>query len=333
MELCDWLDIRDRFRDSILLGNGASIAIDRRLSYRSLYERVCQSGRLNPEIVDMFQHFQTTNFEFIMRLLLEASRVNEVLDIDDDKTKNYYHEIRDSLIDTIRGVHPAYDDVVQLLPKAATFLMGFKTVLSLNYDLLVYWSMLAKNDELECQHFKDCYVYGAFERDFHYLYTPRPPAKGSTLVFYPHGSLFLVTDMYGNEEKVVRSERLILRDAVLERWKEKDHIPLFVSEGDTASKLRAITRSDYLSTVYDSVLRTITGSLVIYVWSASDQDEHISDAIDHSGIDRIAVSVHTESQHWESYCERMTNRIRSTHHLRDVDVDFFDAKCEGCWIY
>lgn len=332
-KLYDWSEIKKRFKDNLILGNGASIAIDDRLSYRSLYEQVCGSGKLNDEIMTMFEYFETTNFEFIMKLLLEASQVNEVLNIDDGKTKDYYYELRDSLISTIRAIHPTYQSVEHLLPQIANFLVNFRTVLSLNYDLLVYWSMLVGNDNLECKWFKDCYVRGEFEKDFSYLYRPLPPAKGTTLVFYPHGSLFLATDIYGNEEKLSHSEDEFLLETILARWKEKEYIPLFVSEGKTTEKFHAITRSNYLNTVYDSILTKINGSLVIYGWSASEQDEHIFNGIDHRGITDIAVSVHTENPNWESYCDRIENRIALTHNLRDVSLYFFDSQCEGCWIH
>lgn len=333
MELHNWSDIKNRFNHNILLGNGASIAIDNRLSYRSLYEQVCEGGGLNPEIIAMFEHFRTTNFEFIMKLLLEASLVNEVLEIDDEKTKDYYHEIRDSLINTIRDIHPTHESVENLLPKIASFLMNFTTVLSLNYDLLVYWSMLEMNEELKCKWFKDGYVHGEFDNEFdEYMYKPQPPAEGATLVLYPHGSLFFVTDIYGNEEKLSRSEDVILLETILARWKEKDYIPLFVSEGDTTAKFHAITRSNYLNKVYDSV-KTIDGSLVIYGWSASVQDEHIFEAIDHKGITDIAVSVHKANPDWESYCDRIDDRFARTHHLKDSEIYFFDSQCDGCWIY
>lgn len=333
MQLYSWSDIREKFKHNILLGNGASIAIDKRLSYRSLYEQVCESGRLNHDITNMFKYFDTTNFEFIMKLLLEASQVNEILKIDDNKTRDYYYTIRDSLIRTIGDIHPTYQSVEHLLPQIANFLGHFHTVLSLNYDLLVYWAMLIGNDNLECQWFKDCYVGGEFEKDFSYLYRPLLPATGATLVFYPHGSLFLATDIEGNEEKLSRSKDEILLEVILGRWKEKDYIPLFVSEGNTTSKFHAITRSNYLNTVYDSILRRITGSLVIYGWSASEQDEHILNGIDHKHITDIAVSVHTENRHWESYCDKIENLIATTHNLKNVNIHFFDSKCEGCWIF
>ena len=334
MELDNWSDIQDKFRDNILLGNGASIAINKRLSYHSLYEQVCESERLNDEIINMFKYFGTTNFEFIMKLLLEASRVNEVLEIDDDKTKDYYYEIRDSLINTIRDIHPTHETVENLLPLIANFLKDFTQVLSLNYDLLVYWSMLEGNDRLGGQWFKDGYVYGEFDNDFaDYMYEKKSPARGATLIFYPHGSLFFVTDIDGNEKKLSRYEDEVLLETILARWEEKDYIPLFVSEGDTTAKFHAIKRSNYLNTVYNSVLKRMTGSLVIYGWSASEQDEHIFNGIDHKDITDIAVSVHTENPNWKSYCQKIANQIDSTHNLKDVNLYFFDSQCEGCWIF
>lgn len=333
MKLHNWSEIKKRFNNNLLLGNGASIAIDKRLSYRSLYEQVCNSGKLNDELLSMFEHFETTNFEFILRLLLETSQVNEVLNIEDAKTKEYYYELRGALISIIRDIHPTYQSVEHLLPQIAKFLENFKTIFSLNYDLLVYWSMLVGNDDLKCQWFKDCFVNGEFERDFHYLYKPLLPAEGSTLVFYPHGSLFLAADIYGDEVKLSRAIEDCLLEAILSKWQEKDYIPLFVSEGGTTAKFRAITRSNYLSTVYDSALTKITGSLVIYGWSASEQDEHIFNAIDHRDITNIAISVYTKDPDWESYCDRIEDRIALTHHLRDVTLYFFDFQCEGCWIY
>jgi len=334
MKLRDWSEIEKKFRHSnLLLGNGASIAIDSRLSYRSLYEQVCNSGKLNDDLLNMFEYFETSNFEFIMRLLLEASQVNEALNIEEDKTKEYYYKLRDALISTIREIHPTYTGAEQLLTTIAKFLKRFGTVLSLNYDLLVYWSMLVGNDKLECQWFKDCFVDGEFEKDFHYLYKPLPPAEGSTLVFYPHGNLFLATDIYSDEVKLSRSIKDCLLEAVLSKWQEKDYIPLFVSEGSTTDKFRAITRSSYLNTVYDSVLTGISDSLVIYGWSASEQDEHIFDAIDHKDIPDIAISVHTKNPSWASYCGRIEDRIARTHHLRESNLYFFDSQCEGCWIY
>jgi hypothetical protein len=193
--------------------------------------------------------------------------------------------------------------------------------------------MLLDNENTESQWFKDCFINGEFEKNFNYLYRPHPSAKGCTLVFYPHGSLFLATDIFSDEKKLSRSGKDYLLETILSKWKEKDYIPLFVSEGNTIEKFRAITRSNYLNTVYDSLLSKIGGSLVIYGWSASEQDDHIFQAIDHRGITEIAVSVHTANPKWESYCNKIEDKIIATHNLRDTKLSFFDSQCKSCWIY
>lgn len=333
MKLHTWGDINTRFRDNLLLGNGASIAIDARLSYKSLLDEVLQARTLEDDLVSMFDYFHTSDFELILRLLLQTRRVNEVLAIKDDKTRDYYYALRDALISTVRDIHPTYENVEQLLSPIAEFLGNFSTVLSLNYDLLVYWAMQVGNDDRKCTWFKDCFVHGAFEKDFHYLYSPHPPAEGSTLVFYPHGSLVIATDFCGNEVKLSRSKEDCLLDAILSRWGDKDYVPLFVSEGDTREKLRAITRSSYLNTVYDSVLSRLKGSLAVFGWSGSEQDDHIFRAIDRGGISDIAVSVYTRDPDWESYCDRFDARIAQTRHIRHSGICYFDAESQGCWVH
>jgi hypothetical protein len=333
MTLSDWQGIKNKFKDNILLGNGASIAIHDRLSYRSLYERVCDNQRLNRELLDIFTRFETSNFEFILKLLLEASQINEILNIPEDKTRRYYYELRDALINTVWEIHPTYENVESLLPPIADFLSNFKTVMSLNYDLMVYWAMLFGNEQWGCNWFKDCYIHGEFERDFEYLSKPQDGVGGATLVFYPHGNLFLATDIYNNEVKLCRTDDDRLLETVLAKWKEKDYVPLFVSEGSSTEKFHAVTRSEYLNVVYDSVLSKISGTLLIYGWSMSMQDEHIFKALDHRGITDIAVSVYTTNSDWEANCFRIQERFRNTHKLKDTNLYFFDSNSEGCWIY
>lgn len=334
MELYKWDTIKNRFKlGTLLLGNGSSIAVDNRLSYKSLYDQVCNSGKLSNEVLGIFKYFNTTNFEFIMKLLLEASQINTVLNINEIKPINYYYELRNALINTVREIHPTYKQVERLLPNISDFLSDFKTVFTLNYDLLVYWAMLVGNEKFKCQWFKDAFVNGFFEYKYNFLYDRYGSAGGSTLVFYPHGSLFLATDTFNNETKLIRSEsKERLLETVLSKWREKDIIPLFVSEGTTDKKFQAITRSGYLNSVYNSMLND-TGPIVIYGWSAGEQDEHIFNSIDHEGVKAIAKSVHVLNTNWETDCEIFKNRISRTRHLADVDVYFFDSASDGCWIY
>ena len=200
---------------------------------------------------------------------------------------------------------------------------------------MIYWAMLHANDEWQKTWFKDGFTDGKhFEEDYKYLFKPKAPAKGATLVFYPHGNLFLATDFMGDEIKVSSDEDNLL-ETVSSIWSNEDAeiIPLLVSEGETKEKLSIIRQSDYLNIVYYDALSKLDKSLVIYGWSMSSQDNHILDAIAKGSLDEIAISVHTEAKDWQFKCEEVERKIRRQKGLTRCNINFFDADSSGCWIH
>jgi hypothetical protein len=77
-------------------------------------------------------------FELILRIVWQASNVNRSLRIPDERTHAAYVSLRDCLIQTVRDIHPEHGRVSAYLPNIYQFLQNFKTVVSLNYDLVVY---------------------------------------------------------------------------------------------------------------------------------------------------------------------------------------------------
>src|SRR5690606_36378391 len=73
-----------------------------------------------------------------------------------------------------------------------------------------------------------------------------------------------------------------------------DRRPLFVSEGDSASKVRTISRSAYLSFCLDR-LRDDEQNTVVFGHSLSTQDEHIIDALVDGKRKKIAVALRPSS--------------------------------------
>ncbi len=330
-----WKEIKDDFKDKLLLGNGASIAVWDGFNYSSLYEEARKADRIGNRLDNLFKDFETTDFEHVLRLLSETKRVNELLGIDEGDTSELYGIVKETLRQTISDIHPAYEDVESSLLPIADFMKQFSTVLSLNYDLVVYWAMLKGNDNYG-QWFKDAFVEdGRFENDFDYLYKPYYDAEGATLVFYPHGNFILATELFGDEIKLTRSGEVYLLDTVLSTWEQGEYIPLFVSEGNTAEKLRAIRRSNYLDTVYDGTVERPSDTMVIYGWSFRDEDDHILKALVNGEPKTVAISVHIESGDVESYCERAEYKISNMHHRLHkksvCKIQFFDAGSEGCW--
>lgn len=332
MKIYDWDEIKHKFQDCLLIGNGASIAVDKRFSYKLLYNEVSKRSVLNEELLGLFKYYDTQNFELILRTLLETNQVNKILNIGDTKTEAYYLGLKNALIKTIRDVHPKYKEVKGYLDKVAEFMCKFNTIFSLNYDLLVYWAMLAYNDS-HGKRFKDCFVNGEFVSDHGYLRKAYGDATGATLVFYPHGSLFFTAEPFGGEAKLSSSGSDYLLDSLLAKWEQENYIPLFVNEGNTQEKLRAIRRNRYLNEVYDYELANLQGSLAIYGWSFGDQDEHIVDALAKGRIKEIAISVHKKEDDWEDYCDKVRAKIIGVSRLKNCEIDFFDAQSKDCWIY
>lgn len=81
-----WLDIADDFTESLLLGNGASRAVDNCFSYDSLKLRAEERGLFNQNVTKLFRYFNTSDFELVLRLIWQASNVNKALDIEDKDT-------------------------------------------------------------------------------------------------------------------------------------------------------------------------------------------------------------------------------------------------------
>lgn len=333
MNLRDWHDIEEHFQSTLVLGNGASIAISDKFNYKSLLETARKKRPITPALDGLFEAMHTKDFELVLEKLAIAQDVNTTLGIVDGKTHEAYEEIRRALIETVQEIHPMYTDVEPDLKLASEFMSRFKTVISLNYDLLVYWAMMLGNESMG-NHFKDCFDPKRFRRDWHSLQEPYK-ANGATLVFYPHGSLALVSQNDGEEAKVTSNVivRSSLLDQIIGTWDKEINTPLFVAEGTSQQKLRAIQRSRYLSVVYDEVLTQPGDSVAIYGWSLDENDKHVAERIC-KGRKRIAISVYrnaTSNGDADSWCESVEKKIHAID--KDVEIDFYDAESAGCWIH
>lgn len=340
-KVVEWSSIKDEFTDKLLLGNGASIAVWEAFRYGSLYDKAVEFGLMRDSVKRIFKHFKTRDFEYILKLLREANSINKMLDIKENSTFISYKEIREALIETVSAIHPKSDDVEHHFLRMAIFMKQFHTVLSLSYDLLVYWAMLRGNDVYRSW-FKDAFVDdGRFRDNFVPLYEPYGGAGGSTLVFYPHGNLILVTQLFGDEVKIKAEEEVYLLNTIIGEWRKGNCIPLFVSEGTTHDKLEAIKRSNYLHTVYDDALSVPCDTVAIYGWSLRPEDEHILSALISCQPKMMAISVHTRSGDIEAKCEKFEYTINSMYRQlkreKKIESDkackivFYDAQSKECW--
>lgn len=326
--IAQWTQIAPNYqRGTILLGNGASMAVSPSFGYGSLLEHAQRSGLLADDVYRLFRFFGTSDFELILRLVWQASNVNKSLEIPDHRTYQAYVNVRECLIQAVRNVHPEYDQVSSRLPSMYQFLKRFDTVISLNYDLLVYWTLTYGFGIPDGHLFKDCFLgNGAFDDAWQRFREPYRE-QTNTLVFYPHGNLALCRNAVEQELKIHNAGAGLL-EAILQAWRSERVVPLFVSEGTMQQKVSSIQNSYYLATVYREVLTSQRFALTLFGWGLGEHDRHLLKRMRGTEIQRVAVSVFRGDQ---VYCNYAYQVIQDD--LGPVHVDFFDSESPGCWIH
>jgi hypothetical protein len=318
-----WNEIKERFTDGLILGNGASMALHPGFGYASLFEAAREHNFITPAVAGIFDVFGINDFELVLRRLWQAKVVNETLGIAAGRVEEAYTQVRTALIETVRHVHISYDDAAVHLKPIYTFMQGFQTVVSLNYDLIVYWAAMQSRNELG-NWFKDCFINGIFADDWEAMRRPYAGAGGATLFFYPHGNLALARAV-DDEEGKLRARGQDLLSRVLEVWESGQAVPLFVCEGTSEHKVKSIRSSSYLQRVNREVLPNIGHSLVIYGWGLAEQEQHILNSLRQSDCKRVAVSVYGGK---EDYMRHAEQTLRS---IGVEEVVFFDSASPGCW--
>ena len=323
-----WASLRDANWQTLLLGNGASIAIHNKFAYPTLHS-VADAKGLLATTAPIFAKLGTTDFEHVLLACWYAEHVNVALGTPSADISAAYAEVRTALIQAVHSVHPVHADVAADLQRAGTFASSFPTVVSLNYDLTLYWAMLLFN-AANGSWFKDAFHHGEFQTDWGYLRRPLPPATGATLVFYPHGSLSVARDYIGDETKIAVAAGDLL-ETITHRWSSGHYVPVFVSEGTSKEKVASIRRSHYLTNVYEEVLPELGENLVVYGWSFDERDQHVLNAISANPPKRMAVSVFTGQPDGDqqAFCHQVLKAAGRS--LPDTVLTFFDSRSPGCW--
>ncbi len=322
VDIVAWNDIKDDYhKGSLLLGNGSSIAVNACFNYPSLYEKAIELNHLTDNVQAVFDKFQVNDFELVLRRLWQAQLVNEALQLPRGKVEIAYEEVRTALIATVRDTHVTYEDAREHLTPIYQFMQEFDYVISLNYDLIVYWAaMLAIREGDRPYSFVDGFIFGEFKHDWKEL-----KEQGNTYLFYPHGNLCLRRDGFSGERKIQAGSNDNLLDAILDKWVNENLVPAFVCEGTEENKRDAISSCNYFERVFYEVLPVIEDRLVIYGWGLGDQDEHIIAQLAKSKIKSVAVAIFGNDL---ALCGKIERK------LKDLNLDelvFFDSTSEGCW--
>lgn len=107
------------------------------LNYKSLFEEFLKN--CEPEDAALFRRFRTSNFESIQEQLLNAKKVNELLNIPSPSIDPTVRKLREGLITSVQKVHPlAHEIDAGVLWNASEALDPFEDIFTLgNYPRTV----------------------------------------------------------------------------------------------------------------------------------------------------------------------------------------------------
>ncbi len=318
----------------LLLGNGFSIACRPNIFiYKKLFEQA-DFTKLPETAKKVFIELNTQDFEKIINLLDNTKAVLKVYEgVSKETLENIAKDaqgLKELLIHTIASSHPEHPS--QLTESEYTscrlFLSNFNKIYSLNYDLLLYWVQM--HDELgvglDCD---DGFRKSEEDLEAEYVIWDSNNAKKQN-TFYLHGALHYF-DTGPEIQKytwINTGVRLIeqIRAAI-----NKNHFPIFVSEGSSKQKIEKIKHNDYLSKASRS-FNEIGGCLFIYGHSLAKNDDHILKSISKGKIEHIFVSIYGDPDSDENkLIIRRANELNLPKRKKPLQVDFYEAKSAKIW--
>ncbi len=258
---------------SILLGNGLSIACDPSFVYNNLLELAVTKG-LPDEVIELFRHLDTANFEQVMQILDESGYISELYGCvcpSLGRIREDVERTKQALIDAVTVVHGRYPNqkALEEVRKLACveFLRPFHLVYTLNYDFLLYWVWQRGLDE-RAWGTGDGFV--SKEGFFTGL------QKGG--IRFLHGALHIYVER-GSTKKhhFGRQGHEALLDQVRDGLDNQKY-PLFIAEGSDAKKRVGIGRNDYLSACFRE-FSEIGPDLVVYGSSLGPSDAHLVESV------------------------------------------------------
>lgn len=250
----------------------------------------------------------SSNFEEVLRAIHHARLVNFY---NWQAIESLYLNVRRALIQAVSSAHVAFEQVP--LDAVYNALRSYSNIYTTNYDLIPYWAAMNKGFDGFCDFF---WTRGTEFDPFNAEDWHR-----RTAIHYLHGGLHLKSTEGGVTIKSPVSRWGALEE-VLSAGGDGD-IPLFISEGTSAIKMRKIRESSYLTFCYGKLLGS-TGGLVIFGHGLdSTFDEHILQGVLNSQVDRVAIGIYSglpieEKNHIAS---RLASRFASGH----KEVSFFES--------
>ncbi|HNO80333.1 MAG TPA: DUF4917 family protein [Phycisphaerae bacterium] len=318
----------------VLLGNGFSIACRADIfQYGQLFDRA-DFKDLEVTARAAFAALQTTDFEIVMRALRQAAKLAAVYAKKQPglgkRLRRDADGLREVLASTIASSHPNRPADIQPEQYTAcrTFLSRFRSIYTVNYDLLLYWALM--QSELEPQISGDDGFRQPEDGPEQYV-TWEVDRTDTQSVHYLHGALH-VFDAGSEVQKYTWCNTGMALIDQIRAALASDKYPLFVAEGSAEEKLDRIQHSGFLNRSYRSFAK-ISGPLVIFGHSLAENDEHILHLIDRGKMSPILVGLYGDpaSASNRQIIERAKRFPSNRPPRRAASVQFFDAESARVW--
>lgn len=260
----------------VLLGNGFSRALFNDIfAYEALFLRA-DFAALDPKVREAFGALGTMDFEVVMKSLRNAGELVNLYQPEQaglvERFRRDAIALREVLAQTVADNHPARPSDVPTAAYSAcrTFLSHFEKVYTLNYDLLLYWTMMRSEVPPSIPDPDDGFRQ---PEDGPAEYVNWNPSESKyQRIFYLHGALHLFDAGAILKKMTWVNTGLALIDQVRAALAQ-NYYPLVVSEGTTDEKKDRIFHSGYLTRGYRS-FADIAGALFTFGFAMSENDDH-----------------------------------------------------------
>lgn len=329
----------------LLIGNGFSIACCPDIfTYGALFEEADFSA-LSPHAKSVFDALNTRDFELVIKALEEAAVIARHYGYSDPDVIATLEAdakgLKDQLARTIAKRHPEHPSIIDETKYRACreFLAVYKGIYSLNYDLLLYWTIMRDDPGLPPIHSDDGFRRGDLGPCGYVKWDPHEAPSQS--IHYMHGALHL----FGRGDEFVKFTWTNTDVRLIEQIRaalEEGRFPRIVSEGTSSAKLDRITHCAYLHKALRSLM-SIGGELVIFGMALTENDEHVLDCIVHGSVERLYVSIYGDpaseaNQGIIERAEALATKRRianekkgSREKKRELSISFFDAQSAKVW--
>lgn len=333
----------------LLLGNGFSIACRSDIfHYGSLYDQANFSDA--PEIEAVFDALGSKDFEAVIRTLESAATILPAYVADGGaapaKMVEHAEMLKEILVQTIAGNHPHIpSDIPDEKFRACRyflsyFLSGQKAgcVFTLNYDLLLYWTLMQEGGPLEepIELAKsDGFGNDEDEPDADYVvWQGETNAHGANVMFL-HGALHL----FDSGKDLLKYTWVRKGVPLIDQARAAlaaNQFPLFVAEGTSAKKKDKIRHNAYLYQGLKQLTSNVTQGKhcwFIFGHSLAANDDHILTRIGRGKFKKLYVGIYGDPL--DAWNEQIIARARWLAGLRHerwpLEIEFYQAESAQVW--